>query len=206
MLTRDQTNNSLQNQNTVEYSTVLPTHIEQVFAYHARPGALQRLLPPWERLEIVRSDGSIAPGSQVVIRMVTPFGISSEWHAQHDQFLPPFRFSDFQVKGPMAEWNHLHLLEDVGEGKTKLTDRIAFQLPFGATGKWLGEKYVSHQLARMFHYRHRVTREDLAFRQKLNACFAEPTSKSSDIDDQDGVGLAGTSSESKRIAITGGNG
>ena len=36
-------------------SSPLPVSVEDAFAYHERPGALQRLVPPWESVEVERS-------------------------------------------------------------------------------------------------------------------------------------------------------
>ena len=39
---------------------------EVVFAFHEAPGALARLVPPWERVEVVTPPSSLAPGTRVV--------------------------------------------------------------------------------------------------------------------------------------------
>ena len=37
----------------VERQSRLPVSAEEAFAWHARPGALERLAPPWERLDVL---------------------------------------------------------------------------------------------------------------------------------------------------------
>ena len=49
-------------------SSRLPVAVEDAFAYHERPGALQRLVPPWESVEIESTDNSLAVGSKVVLK------------------------------------------------------------------------------------------------------------------------------------------
>src|SRR4051794_1923988 len=39
-----------------------------VFAFHESAGALERLMPPWEKFERLEGGGSIRPGSRVVLR------------------------------------------------------------------------------------------------------------------------------------------
>ncbi len=50
-------------------ATTLPVTAEQAFSYHERPGALQRLVPPWQQVRVEHSDGSLKPGSTVVLRI-----------------------------------------------------------------------------------------------------------------------------------------
>ena len=39
-----------------------------VFAFHESKGALERLTPPWEKVQLVEGGDSIRPGSRVVLR------------------------------------------------------------------------------------------------------------------------------------------
>ena len=40
-----------------------------VFAFHESRGALERLTPPWEQVELVEGGDSIRPGSRVVLKV-----------------------------------------------------------------------------------------------------------------------------------------
>jgi ligand-binding SRPBCC domain-containing protein len=74
---------------------------EAVFAFHESPGALRRLIPPWERVEILEEPGSIRPGSRVVLRSwLGP--VPLVWVAVHTEYEPPHRFADRQERGPFA--------------------------------------------------------------------------------------------------------
>ena len=73
----------------------------EVFAFHESPGALRRLTPPWERVELESGGESIRPGSRVVLR--TWLGpIPLRWVAEHTEYDPPRLFADRQVSGPFA--------------------------------------------------------------------------------------------------------
>ncbi len=149
-----------------ERSVELPARIEESFAYHERPGALGRLIPPWEQATIKRCDGSLKPGSEVLLQ--TRFGLLSlDWLARHKLYDSPRMFSDKQITGPFSKWYHEHLFESMGETRTKLTDRIQFEIPFGAIGKFFGEAFVEQKLNAMFGYRHRVSYDDLVFGEAL---------------------------------------
>lgn len=93
-----------------EASCRVPVTREQLFAYHEAPGALERLIPPWENVRLESSDRSLAPGSRVVLR--TNLGpIPLRWVAVHGDYDPPRRFEDTQLSGPFAHWQHVHRFE-----------------------------------------------------------------------------------------------
>lgn len=140
-------------------SSPLPVSVEAAFAYHERHGALQRLVPPWESVEVERTDASLAVGSEVVLK-TSVFGVPVRWVAQHTLYEPPHLFADTQVSGPFARWLHRHQFAAVGE-RSSLTDDIDFDVPLGAIGNLLGSKAALGRIESMFAYRHRVTRDDL---------------------------------------------
>ena len=76
-------------------SSSLPVSVEEAFAYHDRPGALNRLIPPWESVELEYSDNSLAVGSRVIMKTKI-FGIPFRWVAEHTEYDPPNLFADTQ--------------------------------------------------------------------------------------------------------------
>jgi uncharacterized protein (TIGR01777 family) len=156
----------------------------EAFEYHARPGALNRLVPPWEAVEIVRSANSILPGSEVLLR-ANILGKKLDWLARHDRYEPPYAFSDLQVYGPFASWYHTHSFVANETNRCTLEDQIDYELPLGALGKFFGSGIASKKLDAMFGFRHRQTSEDLSFGNNL---------------------LNFTNGESKTIAVSGCNG
>lgn len=152
---------------TFEFHSVLPTSCEEAFRYHARPGALQRLIPPWESVSVIKSNGSIETDSEVLLRLKLFPGISKDWLARHEAFHPPRQFSDRQVYGPFASWKHDHCFEPISSEQCRLTDRVTYEIPFGSIGSLLGSSHVKRQLRRMFAYRHQITKEDLELGSRL---------------------------------------
>ncbi|HEX2852893.1 MAG TPA: TIGR01777 family oxidoreductase [Opitutaceae bacterium] len=147
-----------------EYVFKLTTRIArpaaEVFAWHERPGALERLCPPWERIEVIASQGGIRDGARVVVRgKVGPF--STTWRVEHRDYVPGEKFRDVQLSGPFSKWEHLHEITAEGPAASLLTDTITYRLPFGALGNALGGGFVRRKLERMFAWRHAVTRADL---------------------------------------------
>ena len=50
----------------IEYSSVVDAPRDDVFAWHARPGAIHRLLPPWQPMSVVSEATSLADGCAVL--------------------------------------------------------------------------------------------------------------------------------------------
>ena len=143
--------------------TRIEASAEQLFRWHARPGALMRLTPPWESVEEELVEGvGIEVGARVALRVrIGPF--YRQWISEHrvcDE--GQFFFRDEQVKGPFVRWDHLHRFEPADPGGCYLKDHIEYVLPLGLLGKLFGGRFVRRKLERMFDYRHRVTAQDMA--------------------------------------------
>ncbi len=139
----------------------LAVPVETAFAWHERPGALSRLLPPWQSVQVASSEGGIRSGDWVELRMKIG-ALQRRWRAEHRDYEPPRLFRDVQVVGPFAYWSHLHLFERQGPDACRLEDRIDYRLPGGFLGKACAGRYVRRELERVFRYRHDTTAADLA--------------------------------------------
>jgi uncharacterized protein (TIGR01777 family) len=134
---------------------------EEVFRWHTRPGALERLTPPWEPVEVVERSGGVGDGDRAVLRMrMGPF--RRRWVAEHRDYQEGHHFRDVQVAGPFASWEHTHTVQPEGAGTCTIEDRIEYALPLGPVGRLLGGGLVRRKLERAFAYRHEVLRHDLA--------------------------------------------
>lgn len=144
------------------YRSAMPASAEAVYAWHARPDALQRLTPPWENAHVVEQTGGIdQPGSLVKIRLrVGP--ITQTWTAEHTASEPGRMFRDVMVSGPFRRWEHTHLFIPDGENKSWLEDRVEYEFPLDWLGKLIGGAYTRHRLSRLFEFRHRRTAEALS--------------------------------------------
>jgi uncharacterized protein (TIGR01777 family) len=143
----------------VERTTALPVSAESAFAWHERPGAFERLLPPWERVSVVERSGGLEDGARVVLRM-RHGPLSLRWVARHRDTLPGRRFVDEQVEGPFSRWVHFHRFDPDGPAASRMTDRIEYTPPFGPAGT-AAEPVIRRRLERMLAYRHIILRDDL---------------------------------------------
>lgn len=130
---------------------------EVVFQFHESPDALRHLIPPWEKMTVAESSGSLRPGSKVVLRGRVGL-LAVQWVAVHTEYEPPHLFADRQESGPFAWWYHRHRFLDDGQGGTVLRDEVDYQAPLGVIGRLLGGWLIRRKLERMFAYRHEKTR------------------------------------------------
>lgn len=138
----------------------LPVSAEEAFAWHERPGAFDRLIPPWERVEMLRRGEGIRSGERVELRSrLGPFSL--RWLVEHRDYRPGELFRDVQLAGPFARWDHRHEFHSQGPANCMLEDRVEYAVPGGALGRLLGERIVDARLERMFRYRHETTLADL---------------------------------------------
>jgi uncharacterized protein (TIGR01777 family) len=152
----------------VVFRSLMPVSREAAFAYHEWPGALGRLLPPWQSVTASPPTDGLRDGSQVrlTLRML---GFPLHWLAVHEGYHPPDLFVDTQASGPFASWRHEHhFLEGPTPGTSILEDQIAYRLPLAFASHPLAGRWVDRQLASMFAYRHRITESDLLRQSHLS--------------------------------------
>lgn len=141
-----------------QHSSLMPgATAAELFAYHAAPGALDRLLPPNSGVSI-RRRAPLADGSEV--ELAVPLGpFKRRWIARHSEVVAPDGFVDEQVSGPFTAWHHRHRFMPT-EGGATLLDEVTYTPPGGKLAG-LVNGFVASQLQRTFHWRHERTRRDL---------------------------------------------
>lgn len=141
----------------------LPTSAGEAFAWHERPGAFERLAPPWQALRVVAREGGLRDGDRATLEL-RQGPLRLRWVAEHRDYQAGRRFCDVQVSGPFARWEHTHAFRpdaDDAHGCT-LEDAVDYELPAGALGRLAGGALVRRRLESVFAYRQRITADDLA--------------------------------------------
>lgn len=136
----------------------MPVSAGELWAWHARPGAFLRLVPPWESVELISRGGGLETGAEVQLKMgLGP--TSFTWVSRHVAHETGRGFIDEQQRGPFASWRHEHRFEPRGE-LSQLIDHLTATVPAGFAGRW-AEGPIRAKLDRSFAFRHRRTSEDL---------------------------------------------
>ncbi len=137
----------------------MPVSADELFAWHARDGAFERLNPPFAPAEVEERSGGLEVGARTVVR-VGP--LKQRWVAEHTAFEAGRMFRDEQVSGPFARWSHTHRFEPRGASLSELIDTVEYELPMGGLGGAVGGGFVDRTLTQLFDYRHAVTHADLS--------------------------------------------
>ncbi|MEW6130597.1 MAG: SRPBCC family protein [Acidobacteriota bacterium] len=132
--------------------------IDQVFAFHETPEALEILTPPWEKVEVLERTKGIQIGSKVLLKTKTGF-LWQRWEAEHIEYIPNQLFIDVQRRGPFACWLHQHRFVPTDRGTTLMIDEVDYELPMGWLGEWVAGAFVRKKLQRLFDYRHEMLAE-----------------------------------------------
>ena len=139
-------------------SSRIEASAERLFRWHAEPGALERLTPPWEKIEMIEGAQGIRDGDRGAMWVhIGPFRM--RWSFVHSDYIEGRKFRDVQTAGPFRRWEHTHLFVAEGAEVCRLEDRIEYELPFGRLGNFFAGWMVQRKLARVFAFRHRVTAE-----------------------------------------------
>ncbi len=145
---------------------------DEVYRWHARLGALERLNPPWTHAVVESRSGGIEDEGARVVLHVGP--LRQRWVAEHTGAVRGREFHDRQVEGPFALWEHTHRMQPEGDAACTLEDRIEYALPAGRVGDLVGGRSIRAMLTSLFAYRHRLTADDLAAHA---ACHGEHAMK-----------------------------
>jgi uncharacterized protein len=179
----------------IEYESVVDHPLAEVFAWHARPGAMRRLVPPWQPMKVVSEADSLADGRAV---LGLPAGL--RWVAQHDptSYDPPHRFVDvLSSEGPrswppriVGRWTHTHEFSEVsapagwghhppeGQGESDGPTPEGQGTTGGSAATRVYDRIdapvPAAALRPMFVYRHRQLADDLAAHRDARDAGLQP--------------------------------
>lgn len=140
--------------------TILDHPRERVFRWHTRPGALERLLPPWEDVGVVDREGGLEDGGTVTLEAKRG-PVTASMTVRHTAYEEGRMFRDEQVSGPFRSWVHDHVFEPVDPGRTEIRDEVQWELPLAPASAIFGGGVVEDELDRGFRWRHRRLASDL---------------------------------------------
>lgn len=136
----------------LEHEQFIPRPLAEVFPFFADAGNLEAITPEFLNFRILTPRPiPMHPGS-LIDYQIKLFGVPMKWRTRIEEFEPPNRFVDVQLRGPYKLWHHTHEFREV-EGGTLMTDRVRYQLYLGPLG-WLAHAlWVRRTLTRIFEHR-----------------------------------------------------
>jgi uncharacterized protein (TIGR01777 family) len=119
---------------------------------------LEAITPPLLNFRVLgQSSREIGAGTLIDYRLRLD-GIPLGWQSRIEDWDPPRRFVDTQVKGPYRLWHHTHDFEPMGAG-TLMRDTVRYRLPAGWLGNVAAGSRVANYVGRIFDYRARKIEE-----------------------------------------------
>jgi ligand-binding SRPBCC domain-containing protein len=90
----------------------------------------------------------VALGDEVTFR-ARHFGVVWRMTSRVTAYEPPLRFVDEQVRGPFRALRHEHVFDDLGAGRTRMTDRMTVSAPWGPLGSLVTRMLLAPYLRRL---------------------------------------------------------
>lgn len=146
--------------NYIEKSVLINCPVKSAFEFHSDTNNLIKITPNFIKVDILKIDLPLRKDS-IIILSIRQFGIlKTKWRIRITDFDPYSLITDTQEEGPFSNWIHSHCFEDI-EGKTLMTDKIRYELPFGILGKAANSILIKNIIEKQFKFRHKATKEFL---------------------------------------------
>ena len=142
---------------TLERTQLVRRDLDDTFAFFADPWNLEAITPPWLRFRITEAQAPLDAGALLAYRLRL-FGLPIRWRTEICRWEPPDAFTDRQLSGPYALWEHTHTFTAVAGG-TEVHDRVRYRIPLGPLGALAQRLLVRRWLDAIFDYRAERLRE-----------------------------------------------
>jgi len=128
---------------------------DEVFAFFSDAANLERITPDFVGFQILTPRPIQIQSGTLIDYKIRLFGMPLKWRTRIEDFQPPARFTDTQLRGPYRLWHHAHEFHEVPEG-TLMIDRVRYQIPLGPLGRLAQALFVRRTLARIFDFRYQA--------------------------------------------------
>ncbi len=137
----------------LERSQRLPAPPEAVFPFFADARNLEAITPPLLRFRVLTPAPVVMRRGTLIQYRLRLRGVPVSWLTSIQEWDPPHRFVDVQVRGPYALWHHTHDLVDDGAGGTLMRDTVRYAIGFGPLGEVAHRLVVARDLDAIFAFR-----------------------------------------------------
>ncbi|WP_020674674.1 SRPBCC family protein [Geopsychrobacter electrodiphilus] len=138
----------------LEREMILNAPAQEVWDFLANPVNLNELTPPDLHFEILsRLPERMFNGLTIHYAIGIPLFGRHLWLTEIKHIKEGHSFVDEQRCGPYRFWYHYHAVESMTDDRTRMIDRVTYQLPFGLLGRLVHSVQVKKMLAGIFDYR-----------------------------------------------------
>lgn len=135
----------------------LPIGINEAWSFFSSAKNLAIITPPELDFKILTAldDTGIYTGMHIDYILRPLWGIPVRWQTVIDEVDKPILFTDRQLKGPYALWEHTHRFIEKQNG-VLMKDIVNYQLPFGLIGQAAHALLIRKKIENIFTYRKTV--------------------------------------------------
>jgi ligand-binding SRPBCC domain-containing protein len=127
----------------------LPTPRDEVFDFFSQARNLELITPPWLSFKVLTPEPIEMRRGTLIDYRLGWHGIPLRWRSEIEEWDPPHRFVDTQLRGPYRLWHHQHVFDEV-DGGTRISDHVRYAAPGGAL---VNRLFVARDVRRIFDYR-----------------------------------------------------
>ena len=137
----------------LEREIILDTDPDTLWEFLSTPMNLNDLTPPELHFQILSEvPEKMYNGLTILYEIQIPFFGKRRWLTEIKHIEEGTFFVDEQRVGPYKLWYHQHRIEALDK-KTRMIDRVCYQLPFGVLGLLVHRLWVKNMLETIFSYR-----------------------------------------------------
>ena len=137
----------------LEREIILDTDPDTLWEFLSTPVNLNDLTPPELHFQILSEvPEKMYNGLTILYEIQIPFFGKRRWLTEIKHIEEGTFFVDEQRVGPYKLWYHQHRIEALDK-KTRMIDRVCYQLPFGVLGLLVHRLWVKNMLETIFSYR-----------------------------------------------------
>ena len=129
----------------------LPSDIDTVWMFFAVPENLNKVMPGDTKFEFLTElHGELVyKGMKIEYKIRPVLNIPLRWVTEIREVMNKYRFTDIQLRGPFALWEHTHIFTSVAGG-VRMTDELKYALPLGPLGNMVNALFRRKRLQNLF--------------------------------------------------------
>ena len=127
---------------------------ETVFPFVADARNLEAITPPLLRFRLLTPEPVEMRSGTFLQYALRVRGVPVRWDTLIQDWEPPHRFVDVQVRGPYRLWHHTHELVALDGGRaTLMRDTVRYAVGFGVLGEVARRALVARDVEAIFAFR-----------------------------------------------------
>jgi ligand-binding SRPBCC domain-containing protein len=135
-----------------EHSDSFSADLSRVFDFFRRPANLLVVSPPDLQLRLLSAPDVLQRGARVIVQL-RRWGLTRRVVTEVVSLEERALVVEVRREGLFSSWSRTQRFEALGDGGTRLTEQVDYELPTGLLGKMLTTTLIERELRQAFAYR-----------------------------------------------------